>query len=113
MVASSRTFTATRTEMPHRQFKGHGDITWEVWDVHPLEVARRLIGNDSESDETARRRTRTSVARDLASGWLCFESPEEKRRLSPIPAAWDRLTDEQLLDLCGRAKNAPVRRTAT
>ena len=99
--------------MPHRQFKGHGDITWEVWDVHPLEVARRLIGNDLESDETARRRTRTSVARDLASGWLCFESPQEKRRLSPIPAAWDRLTDEQLMDLCGRAKNAPVRRTAT
>lgn len=99
--------------MPHRQFRDRSDISWEVWDVHPLEVARRLVGQNGEPDDSVRRRTRSSVARDLVSGWLCFESTHGKRRLSPIPPDWDRLTDEQLQELCSRAKTAPVRRTAT
>jgi hypothetical protein len=98
--------------MPHRQFKDHGDVVWEVWDVHPVEVARRMTGS-SAADEHSARRTRMSVARELASGWLCFESSYGKRRLSPIPGDWDRLSDAELSALCERATNAPSRRTGT
>jgi len=99
--------------MPHRQFKDNGDILWEVWDVHPLEVARRLIGKGQELDEAARRRSRTGVARELVAGWLCFENAQGgKRRLHPIPVDWDRLTDEQLQELWALAKTAPSRRVA-
>lgn len=99
--------------MPHRQFKDEGEVVWEVWDVHPLEVARRLTGKDPQRDEQAARRSRMSVAGELASGWLCFESSYGKRRLSPIPSEWDRLTDAQLSELCARATQAPARRTAS
>jgi hypothetical protein len=33
------------------------------------------------------------------SGWLCFESPTEKRRLTPLPSGWQSLTIEQLASL--------------
>jgi len=98
--------------MPHRQFKDYGDILWEVWDVHPLEIAGRLIGN-GEIDDSLRRRSRSGVSRELAAGWLCFESAQGgKRRLHPIPVDWDRLSDEQLQELWTQAKHAPTRRTA-
>ncbi|HYD53429.1 MAG TPA: hypothetical protein VEA99_12405, partial [Gemmatimonadaceae bacterium] len=38
-----------------------------------------------------------------ADGWLCFEAQDVKRRLTPIPSGWWRLTDEELACLCERA----------
>jgi hypothetical protein len=38
------------------------------------------------------------------SGWLTFESLQEKRRLIPIPTSWEDLEQAGLRVLCGRAK---------
>lgn len=99
--------------MPHRQFKDQDDVVWEVWDVHPVEVARRITGSSDKNDEQANQRRRMSVARELMSGWLCFESTMGKRRLSPIPEQWDRMNDEQLSELCAQATSAPARRAVS
>lgn len=41
--------------------------------------------------------------RDLAEGWLCFESDAEKRRLTPVPPEWEVCTEAELEELCARA----------
>lgn len=41
--------------------------------------------------------------RDLNDGWLCFESPTEKRRLAPIPPDWETCEPCLLQDFCGKA----------
>jgi hypothetical protein len=46
----------------------------------------------------------------MEHGWLCFESVNEKRRLTPIPAAWQLLDDDELASLLTAAtvvKTAP------
>jgi hypothetical protein len=40
-------------------------------------------------------------------GWLVFSAIEDKRRLAPIPSAWDRLPDSELESLCQHARVAP------
>jgi hypothetical protein len=37
-------------------------------------------------------------------GWLAFETRRERRRLMPIPVAWDALPDETLRRLCEEAE---------
>jgi len=97
--------------MPHRQFTDANHVSWEVWDVHPGEIDRqlRVHADPARADAIAIARPRAGVSRDLATGWLCFESLELKRRLSPIPAGWERMNDAQLADLCAKAKDAPAR----
>jgi hypothetical protein len=95
--------------MPHRHFKDEKQITWEVWDVHPGEVDRRLRSDREVSSGTLSVVRAAGPGRELARGWLCFESHEAKRRLWPIPSGWDRLDDAQLAELCSRAKDAPAR----
>jgi hypothetical protein len=36
-------------------------------------------------------------------GWLLFESATEKRRLAPVPADWEALPDDKLVELCSAA----------
>jgi hypothetical protein len=43
----------------------------------------------------------------MAGGWLCFDSPEEKRRLYPIPPDWHQSAEGDLLQMCRAAR--PVR----
>ncbi|HEX6912535.1 MAG TPA: hypothetical protein VF142_19165 [Longimicrobium sp.] len=40
----------------------------------------------------------------MAGGWLCFDSPGEKRRLYPIPAGWDQFPDAELMQMCREAR---------
>jgi hypothetical protein len=48
---------------------------------------------------------RPLLSAGLDGGWLCFEAPVEKRRLTPIPADW--LRDEECLErYCREAKPA-------
>jgi hypothetical protein len=44
-------------------------------------------------------------------GWLCFECSTSKRRLTPVPDGWARLSNTQMELLLRQA--APVRRTAS
>src|SRR5690349_6117122 len=107
--------------MTHRQYRDEQDVVWQVWDIHPTEVARRLrthtttqgadIASDtSESLGALSAMTRMAVSGELVGGWLCFESDREKRRLWPIPSGWELLSDAELTTLCSTASHAPERK---
>jgi hypothetical protein len=40
----------------------------------------------------------------MRQGWLTFEAGNERRRLAPIPAAWENAPDDVLRDYCSRAE---------
>lgn len=95
--------------MPHRQYRDADDVVWQVWDIHPMEVARQLrrLGETTPPDAPAKPLSRLAVAHELSSGWLCFESVNERRRLWPIPEQWHRMSDAELARLCSQAVEAP------
>src|SRR6185369_3737873 len=61
-------FRRPTPRMPHRQFKDQKQVNWEVWDVHPGEVERRLRTErePARSQRAANDAPRAAVARDLA-----------------------------------------------
>jgi hypothetical protein len=81
--------------MGFRQIVDPQGTPWDVWDV-------------AES-VAPRGRHLAHVAPELTRGWLCFRSPREKRRLTPIPNNWMTLRDDDLWRLCETA--APARRS--
>jgi hypothetical protein len=84
---------AASADATHRGFTDARGVQWDVFAVHPearLSVHSQLKGT-------------------YPQGWLCFDSTTEKRRLSPIPDEWQRLSDEQLAQLAERAEVAPSR----
>lgn len=106
--------------MSYRVFRDSQGTEWQTWDVVPQTADRRVSQRRRESDSSAavdRRRLpdrrvlpghRPSVlSAGLDAGWLCFEGPREKRRLSPIPGDWLRCAEERLEQYCRLAKPAP------
>lgn len=84
--------------MACRTFTDPSGREWRVWAVQP-----HLFVDRPE-------RHRSLVAEALANGWLAFETAigaSEKRRLAPVPAEWERCTEQLLLELWQRA--APTR----
>jgi hypothetical protein len=77
-------------------------VTWTVREITPSPMPRKLLQMLGED----RRR----------GGWLLFWSDEgEKRRLSPVPQNWDRLSRFEIERWCMRATRvppAPARRAA-
>jgi hypothetical protein len=114
--------------MSHRTFRGADGAEWQVWNVipgawrEPAWTGGELRHVDRRSPEpvlrytgperrVTDRRTRASlVSPDLAAGWLTFQHGEERRRLTPIPASWDSLSDAELERLCERAEPVGPRR---
>ena len=101
----------------HRQFTDRQGRIWDVWQVHPTSLERRFFQRrvkDEERVDAAERRSgverraeklaRSPVAAEFAAGWLCFETGGEKRRLAPVPDAWERADDETIEQWCGLAK---------
>ena len=78
--------------MALRSFTDSDGHAWRVWNVVPQ------YENRSEDLLTP----------GLAGGWLCFEDDHEKRRLSPIPDAWESAAPDALEAYCRRA--VPVSR---
>lgn len=68
--------------MPIREFTDAGGVCWQVWATTPM---------------------RGDVRPQFASGWLAFESEAERRRLAPIPSAWEEAEDGALCELLSRA----------
>ena len=64
----------------HRQFKDERGVSWDAFAVLPTTEPRGL----------------TRLPEQYQHGWLCFESPTEKRRLGPIPEEWQTAPDEAL-----------------
>ena len=107
--------------MGYRVFKDSQGVEWQTWDVVPQLAERRAAERrraraalpDAVAAERRRIQERrvTSGRRPLLSagldgGWLCFEAPVEKRRLTPIPADWLRCDEECLERYCRQAKPA-------
>jgi hypothetical protein len=116
--------------MPYRTFVDDDGTPWNVWDVRPQWADRRQGGerrvvnvdDDSIIDppvlERRRQRVdrrqqesdglrRVKLAGGLSAGWLIFQSAEQRRRLSPIPAGWEEVPAGQLADMCSRAISSP------
>ncbi len=117
--------------MSHRTFTDSNGVLWNAWAVIPQWADRRTGNNrrvhSSEEDpdppvlEQRRRPDRRQglpdqfprirLAGGLDGGWLAFESPGERRRLSPIPPNWDAASDAELERMCrSAAPAAPPRR---
>lgn len=82
---------------------------WEVWEVEPSHAERRA-GHDRRRAPRPgpdRRRTidhmRVRISSEFTSGWLCFQSSHEKRRLAPVPDGWEHLEDAALEPLLDQA----------
>lgn len=85
---------AASPDATHRAFADARGVQWDVFAVYP------------ETRPSAHSQLKGTYSR----GWLCFDSPGQKRRLSPIPDAWQGLNDEQLAQLSERAESASSRR---
>ena len=103
--------------MAHRTFLDSLGRTWEVWDVTPGKSERRDLSRPAIPPDSiaADRRTqaeyRVVLGPDLANGWLAFQTAGEKRRLTPIPADWERLPTDELQQLWDEATEVtPPRR---
>jgi hypothetical protein len=107
-----------------RTFKDQQGKMWDVWQVHPTAAERRFfqrrVRDDKRTDTTERRSGRERreseslmhrgpVAAEYAYGWLCFETVGEKRRLAPVPEAWERADDETMEQWCCVAKRVTRR----
>jgi hypothetical protein len=103
--------------MSLRLFRDHGGREWRVWDVTPYpaapsverrrQVRRREVAAHPAGERRAggdRRRNQTLLTPGLESGWLCFEGPSEKRRLTPIPAGWQNAPEADLERMLGKAR---------
>jgi hypothetical protein len=103
--------------MGYRVFRDSQGTDWQTWDVVPQLAERRAAdrrrAEAAVADERRRARERRILSgrrpvlsAGLDGGWLCFEAPVEKRRLTPIPADWLRCDDECLERYCRAAKPA-------
>ena len=97
----------------YRTFLDRRGRLWEVWMVHPSSIERRrmerrspvenavfLIEQRVMGDRRATIGTRSAVATEFSSGWLCFASDGEKRRLAPVPVNWMSANDSQVAEWC-------------
>lgn len=77
-----------------RVFRDAAAVEWSVYLTVPSASERRA----------------QHLAEAYRAGWLVFESASEKRRLAPVPAGWDSLSDAALAALCVAATPQPARR---
>ena len=92
--------------MAHRSFHDELGREWEVWEVVPTAVERRIATASRRPAGVERRKvneTRVVVPDRLQKGWLAFQSGRERRRVAPIPADWQEMTSAELLDLLHQA----------
>lgn len=102
--------------MPYRTFSDDQGKSWEIWDVRPdVEHRdgdrRREDGAESwtgperriASDRRQLPQARMRLSESMSEGWLVFKSADEKRRLAPIPANWERCRGQELRELWNNA----------
>jgi hypothetical protein len=91
----------------YREFTDSSGVRWKAYRVQPQLISAAL------------ERLRDSLphlASERRQPWLLFESQGERRRLSPVPSAWEEdCTDADLEHWCtiaDRIPPAPARRQA-
>ena len=81
---------------------------WEVWEVYPRLVERRLMRERRAARRGSDERRHVTVGRAtlprILGGWLAFQSAHERRRVVPVPDDWEQLGDRQLLALLALSK---------
>jgi hypothetical protein len=105
--------TQTSKNSGYRTFLDARGRLWEVWMVHPSSIERRrmerrspvenavfLIEQRVLGDRRIQTGSRGAVASEYSSGWLCFASNGEKRRLAPVPVNWMSANDSQVAEWC-------------
>lgn len=75
--------------MALREFEDEQGRTWRAWETIPSRAGH--------------------VQPDFASGWVCFESGNDKRRLAPAPTGWDQQPAERLRIMLRAAVAATAR----
>jgi hypothetical protein len=70
----------------------------------PIENAVFLIEQRVLGDRRTNPGSRGAVASEYSSGWLCFASNGEKRRLAPVPVNWMSANDSQVAEWLRIAK---------
>ena len=75
--------------MAYKEFFDSENTRWRVWATYPT------VGK--------------ILSRGFESGWLTFESQSERRRLAPIPATWESMSDAALSTMVKAA--TPARTT--
>ena len=77
-----------------REFTDSVGVTWTVREITPGPMPPKLLAMLGEDRRQG--------------GWLLFLSADgERRRLSPVPAAWAELPDFELERWCMRARRVP------
>jgi hypothetical protein len=79
--------------MALREFTDRTGCRWRVWDIRPEEMHAATRAED--------------YLQSVIHGWLAFEpvGGGEKRRLSPIPAGWERASEGELERMLDRAES--------
>ena len=105
--------------MAYRTFVDRDGAYWQVWDSQPTRVERRAGSTDRRRqrvmpwhgaerragmDRRVKSQRRIMLSEGFGSGWLTFESLQEKRRLNPIPSRWETMSESALRELCGKAR---------
>ncbi len=105
--------------MGYRTFVDRDGSYWQAWDSQPTRTERRLRGSDRRNhkpfpwkgaerrvgpDRRMTEQRRITLSAGYGSGWLTFESLDEKRRLIPIPQGWEDLSQTELRALCDKAR---------
>jgi hypothetical protein len=96
--------------MPHREFIDSAGRAWDVWTVLPERVERRRSTPPEGirfNERRERDEYRVQLADEWATGWLCFQTGTQKRRLAPYPDNWTELDSSELERLCHEATTAP------
>ena len=95
--------------MTHRRIKDGDGRAWDVWEVYPAAVERRMSGEypavsgESRPEGERRREVRLLIPAELQQGWLAFQAGQDRRRLVPIPNDWSTMKEDALLALLERA----------
>ena len=95
--------------MSYRQFEDEQGQRWDVWEVHPSAVERRVNEERRKAaratpDRRANQDVQFPMPPELANGWLAFQCADTRRRLAPIPPRCEALSDEELRELARRAQ---------
>src|SRR5829696_9252591 len=106
LALSCPTISRPGAAMALREFRDSRGTEWTAWDVPPARsFTHTRSGADRRTTPTPnyhperrviRDRRRRPVGPQLERGWVCFQSPQEKRRLAPPPPEWDRAPAEAL-----------------
>jgi hypothetical protein len=81
--------------MAVRDFVDAEGVRWSVWPVVPEALQPKTAAED--------------YLGEYESGWLCFESASERRRLPEYPDDWEQLPEAELRALLHVAVVVPKR----